>query len=133
MTAVFYILLLLAEHHGQVSFAGVAIPGATVTATQGDKKFVAITDSQGQYAFPELADGPFSIQVEMLGFTTVKQEVNSATAQFELKMLPIDQIQSEIVRAAPPQPPPTAAPAPAAAAGNPRQAAAQARQQAGFQ
>src|SRR5215471_20503843 len=54
----------LAQHHGQVTFAGVPVPGATVTATQGDKKLVAITDAQGQYAFPELADGPFSIRVE---------------------------------------------------------------------
>ena len=90
MTIAFYILLLLTEHHGQVSFAGLAVPGATVTATQGDKKFVAVTDGQGVYSFPELADGPFTIQVEMLGFSTVKQDVNAATAEFELKMLPID-------------------------------------------
>ena len=70
----------------------------------------------------------------MLGFTTVQQEVNSPAAQFELKMLPIEQIQSEIVRMSPPQPPPSATPAPAASPANARQAAGQPRQQAsGFQ
>jgi hypothetical protein len=127
---VFYVLLLISEHHGQVIFAGVPVPGATVTATQGEKKFVAVTDPQGAYAFPELADGPFTIQVEMLGFTTIKQEVTTPTAEFQLKMLPIEEIQAEVVRAAPPETPPT--PAPATAAANNRQAAGQQRQ-AGFQ
>ena len=36
MTAFLYILLLLASHHGQVLFDGIPVPGATVTATQGN-------------------------------------------------------------------------------------------------
>src|SRR5690349_2162926 len=40
-------LLAASEHHGQVQFGGLPVPGATVTATQGDKQFTAITDSQG--------------------------------------------------------------------------------------
>src|SRR5881396_2919946 len=99
MTIVLYILLLLTEHHGQVIFGGVPVPGATVTATQGEKKFVAVTDEQGAYSFPDLADGPFAVQVEMLGFSTMKQEVNAPTAQFELKMLPIEEIHAEVVHA----------------------------------
>src|SRR2546426_5741810 len=130
MTVVLYILLLLTEHHGQVMFGGVPVPGAMVTATQGEKKVVAITDQQGVYSFPELADGPFTIQVEMLGFSTMKQDVNAPTAEFELKMLPIEEIHADIVRAAAPEP---AAPAPAAAPANTRQPAAQPRQQTGFQ
>jgi hypothetical protein len=66
----------------------------------------------------------------MLGFSTIQQEVSTPTAQFELKMLPIEQIQAEIVRAAPPEPPPAAVPAPA---NNGRQPALQTRQQTGFQ
>ena len=119
MTAVFYILLILAEHHGQVIFAGVPVPGATVTATQGEKKFVVITDSQGAYSFPELGEGPFSVEVEMLGFSTLKQEVNTPTAELELKMLPIEEIHAEIVHETPPE----AAPAPGAAPSNARQPA----------
>jgi len=48
--------LAAAEHHGQVSFNGLPVPGVTVTATAGDKKFVAVTDQQGAYWFAELAD-----------------------------------------------------------------------------
>ena len=132
MAIVFSILLLLTEHHGQVMFGGVPVPGATITVTQGDKKFSAVTDPQGGYAFPELAEGSFTIQVEMLGFSTIKQEVNSATAEFELKMLPIEEIHAEIVHGAAPESPPAASAA-AAPANNGRPAAAQPRQQAGFQ
>ncbi len=128
MMVVFYILLLLTEHHGQVMFAGFPVPGATVTAVQGDKKFIAITDQQGVYSFPELAEGPFTIQVEMLGFSAIRQEVNAAAAEFEMKMLPIEEIHAETVHAAARDP----APAPAASS-NTKAAAAQPRPQAGFQ
>jgi hypothetical protein len=142
MTIVLYILLLLADHQGQVLFGGVPVPGATVTATQADKKFVVITDLQGAYSFPDLADGPFTVQVEMLGFSTVKQEVTTPTAQLELKMLPMEEIHAEVVHAAAPAsaPPPTAPAANVAsnngkpAAANGKQPAAPARPaQAGFQ
>src|SRR5919109_168826 len=105
MQVVFYILLLLMEHHGQVMFGGVPVPGATVTVRQGEKTFGTITDQQGFYAFPELSEGTFTIQVEMSGFSTIRQEVNSPNAVFELKMPPIAEIHSEIVHAT------TAAPA----------------------
>src|ERR1022692_5021582 len=73
--------LAAAEHHGAVTFGGLPVPGATVTATQGDKKLVAVTDPQGVYSFPDLADGVWTIQVEMLCFATLKQEVGvSASA-----------------------------------------------------
>src|SRR5262245_36437506 len=115
MTAVFYILLLLTEHQGQVMFGGVPVPGATVTATQSGKTYVATTDSQGAYSFPELAEGSFTLQVEMLGFSTIKQEVTMPTAQFELKMLPIEEMHAEIAHNAPPEPAPAAASATPAA------------------
>src|SRR5262245_39849462 len=118
MTALFYILLLLTEHHGQVLFGGVPVPGATVSATQADKKFVAVTDQQGAYSFPELSDGPFTIQVEMLGFSTVQQQVNAPTAEFELKMLPLEEIHAQIVHGASSEPTPTPVPAAAVPANN---------------
>src|ERR1035441_7405267 len=68
-------LLPASEHHGVVKFGGLAVPGATVTATQGDKKQVAITDPRGVYTFPDLADGVWNLQVEMLCFATLKNEV----------------------------------------------------------
>jgi len=115
-------------------FGGVPVPGATVTATQGQKKFVAVTDQQGKYSFPDLAEGPFAVEVEMLGFATVKQDVSTPTAEFELKMLPLEEMRAEIVHAPPPEP--VAAPAAVApASGNPRQAAntPPRQQQAAFQ
>jgi hypothetical protein len=145
MAIVLYILLILAEHHGQVIFGGVPVPGVTVTATQGDKKFVAITDTQGLYTFPELTDGPFTIQVEMSGFSSIKQEVNVISAELELKMLPIGEMRAEVVHAAAPPPASASSPAvqpasgstPAASAANARPAAAGQRgqppAQTGFQ
>ncbi|HEY4362141.1 MAG TPA: carboxypeptidase regulatory-like domain-containing protein [Bryobacteraceae bacterium] len=93
--------LRAAEHHGQVTFAGVAVPGAKVTATQGDKKLTAVTDMDGVYSFPDLADGTWSIQVEMSGFTPEKQDVTaSAMPVFEMKMLGLEAMNAT-VQAAP--------------------------------
>src|ERR1051326_598322 len=130
MTTIFYILLLLTGHHGQVMFGGVPVPGATVTVSQGEKRFVAVTDQQGGYSFPELADGPFTIQVEMLGFSTLQQEVNGPSAEFELKMLPIEEIHADVVHGAPAE---AAAPAASAASSNTKQAQGASRPQTGFQ
>ena len=130
--------LAAAEHHGQVSFNGLPVPGATVTATGGDKRFVAVTDQQGAYSFPDLADGVWTIQVEMLCFATIKQEVavapDAPSPVWELKVLPLEEIHAAATQ-------PAAAQPPAAAAAASRQArqesaaqgAAAANPQAGFQ
>jgi len=111
--------LVASEQHGQVTFSGLPVPGATVTATQGDKKITAVTDPQGAYSFPDLADGAWTMQVEMLGFSTLQGDVTigpeSKPSAWELKMLPLDQIHAEAQLAAPPPKPP-AAPAPNAPA-----------------
>jgi hypothetical protein len=54
--------LFASEYRGQVTFSGVPIPGATVTATQGDVKLVAITDPMGSYVFSDLPDGAWAIR-----------------------------------------------------------------------
>jgi len=97
--------LAASEYRGQVTFGGLPVPGATVTATLGDKKFVAITDLQGLYSFPDLTDGKWTIEIQMLGFETVKDTAASTTAKWELKLLPLDQIKAEIQSAAAPAPP----------------------------
>src|SRR3954454_4445043 len=116
LQALFYCTLALltpgltqaSEHHGMVKFAGLPVPGATITATMGDKKLVAVTDPQGQYTFPDLADGVWNLQVEMLCFSPLKMEVavapNSPSPEWELKLLPFDEIKASA-------PPPAAAPA----------------------
>ncbi len=83
-------------YHGQVTFNGLPVPGATVTATQGDKKESSITDQQGTYVFPDITDGAWKFQVQMEGFETLAQDVAVAAGTpgptFELKLLPLAQI-----------------------------------------
>src|SRR3984885_5240729 len=84
------------EYRGQVTFGGLPLPGATVTVTQGTKKVTAVTDQGGLYTFPDLADGPAKIEVEMLCFSTVTADVTisatTAPGKWELTLLPLEQI-----------------------------------------
>src|SRR2546430_9433875 len=102
-------LAAASEHQGQVTFGGLPVPGAMVTATQGSKELSTITDRQGLYSFPELTDGTWTIEVKMTGFSTIKQHVAIApaapAAKWELKMLPLDQVTAEIKAAASPPAP----------------------------
>jgi len=105
--------LMASEHHGSVKSGGLPVPGASVTATQGDKKVVTTTDENGLYSFPELADGVWTISIDMLGFEKVSREIGVAADApspiWDLKM------QSLEAMIAPPLPPPAPA-APAAPA-----------------
>src|SRR5438477_1569742 len=97
-------LLAAAEHRGLVKFSGLPVPGATVTAVQADKRLTAVTDQQGTYSFADVADGNWTIKVEMLCFAPVEREVAIAPGapapEWELKMLPFDEIKAN----APPPP-----------------------------
>ncbi len=90
------------EAYGQVTFGGLPVPGAAVTATLGDKKIVTITDEQGIYKLTDPADGTWTIRVEMLGFSPLTQDVTIAAGApsptFALKVLPFE----EITRGLPP-------------------------------
>src|ERR671913_1392066 len=67
---------LAAEHVGRVTLAGgVPVPGARVTATQGASTLVTTTDTQGAYRFMGIAEGTWSIQVEMVGLSPQKRDV----------------------------------------------------------
>ncbi len=106
-------LLAASEHRGMVKFGGLPVPGATVTATQGEKSFTAVTDPQGVYTFRDLADGNWNLKVEMLCFAPVEREIvvapNAPSPEWELKLLPFDEIKAS----APPPPPASAPPTPA--------------------
>src|SRR6266852_3925163 len=84
--------LAASEHHGQVKFGGLPVPGATVIATQDEKKFTAISSEQGTYSFANLPDGVWTIQVEMLCFSPIKQGVTVApgarASEWNLNLLP---------------------------------------------
>ena len=53
--------LTLAGQTGTVKSGGQPIPGATVTATAGDKKTTTTTDDAGRYEFTELAPGAYTL------------------------------------------------------------------------
>jgi hypothetical protein len=93
-----------AEHYGRVSFAGVAVPGATVTASQGDKRFVTSTDQEGVYRLSDLDAGAWTLQIEMLGFSTIAREITVAEdvppATWELTLLKFEEL-IEMVRLKP--------------------------------
>ena len=69
--------LLAVQQSGSVRAADQVVPGATVTARQGDTKVVAYTDENGRYTL-NLAPGVWDIQVQILGFTTVQNQVTVA-------------------------------------------------------
>jgi hypothetical protein len=61
----------VAEVSGAVTDpTGAAIAGAAVSMTETDKQIVrsTVTDSQGNYALPELPVGPYRLEVRANGF-----------------------------------------------------------------
>jgi trimeric autotransporter adhesin len=103
-------VLSATEHYGQVGFTGLAVPGATVTATQGDKQIVTTTDANGVYRFADLAEGNWTIKIEMRGFAALSRDVNvvagAQAAVWELALLPFEEITKGL-------PPPVSQAAPA--------------------
>jgi hypothetical protein len=106
-------LFAASEHYGQVAFAGVAVPGVTVTATQGDHRLVTTTDARGIFRLPDIADGAWTITIEMRGFATLTREVtmgaDAPPSMWELELLPFEEITRGLP---PPTPQPTRAPEP---------------------
>ena len=114
LAALFAAGLAGAEHKGTVKFGGLPVPGSTITAVQGDKKFVTVTGLDGSYSFPDLADGVWSMQVEMLCFAPVRQDVTVSAAAppsaWELNLLPFDEIKASAPAAPSAAAPPVAPP-----------------------
>jgi hypothetical protein len=128
------------QYQGTVKFGGVLVPGVVVTASQNDKKATVVTDDQGVYTFPELAGGVWSIEVEMSGFSKIKEDVTIGPGvppgAWELKMLSMTEMAATPTVMAPVASA-AAGPAPAGSAlapanGN-RVASASNAQQNGFQ
>ncbi len=86
------------EVHGLVTFGGLPLPGATVTATQGMQKLVTTSDQGGVYHFDNLADGVWTIAVEMQCFATIHAEItvsqDTPPGKWEMKLLPADQLMA---------------------------------------
>ena len=87
------------EYHGRVMYGGVPVPGATVTVTEGAKVLSTITDSQGLYEFPDLADGVWKIQIAMSGFAPLENQVtvapNLAQGEWEIQLLPSEKLLAD--------------------------------------
>src|SRR3984885_2967949 len=85
-------------YHGQITFGGLPVPGATVTVTQGAETLTSVSDQGGLYDFPNLADGGWKIEIEMQGFSTIDAEItiaaNSPEAKWELPLLSVDQMMA---------------------------------------
>jgi hypothetical protein len=97
--------LLGAESHGVVKAGGLPVPGATVTATLGDKRVVTTTDDGGFYSFPELEDGTWKISVEALGFVTAGRDIGVAPdlpgPEWDLKYQTLEAIANPVKPEAP--------------------------------
>jgi len=102
-------LVAATDHVGRVTLSGGSpVPGARVTATQGSTTVTTTTDVQGAYRLPGLADGAWTIEVSMVGFTSQRREVTvgtgAATAAWELAVMPFDEITRGIKVPAPAPP-----------------------------
>jgi hypothetical protein len=84
--------LCAAEYHGRVQYGGVPVPGATVTLTQGSTELTTVTDSQGLYEFPNVAEGSWKIDIELRGFapTHASVTIGATNDQGEWKLQMLD-------------------------------------------
>ncbi|HEX4748729.1 MAG TPA: TonB-dependent receptor [Bryobacteraceae bacterium] len=82
---------------GFVKSGGQPIPGATITANQGDKTVSTVTDSDGHYVFPLLGPGTWNVSIEMFGFEALKKDVDFASVtsalNFDLTLKPSPVLQ----------------------------------------
>ena len=80
-------------------YGGVPVPGATVTVTQGDKHFSAVTDRQGLYEFADIADGQWKIEIAMSGFATLDDNVtvgpDMPQRRWDLNLLGLEQMMAQ--------------------------------------
>ena len=97
-------LLAGGEHSGQVIFGDLPVPGATVTASAGDKKLVTATDERGVFKLPDATAGVWTLRVEMLGFETLTRDVTVTAepqpSEWTLKLRAFDDITAGIPRQA---------------------------------
>lgn len=83
----------VAELAGMVTFNGLPVPGAMVTASQTTTTLTATSGGDGRYAIENLKPGIWRIGVRMTGFAASERMVNlpaGATREdWELQMLPL--------------------------------------------
>src|SRR5262249_24963508 len=67
--------LLAVEQSGTVRSNGLAIPRATVIATQGAQRLITTTDDSGRYTYPSLTARAWAIEVELFASTPGRRDV----------------------------------------------------------
>ena len=86
------------EYRGQITFGALPVPGATITATQGDKKFTVTSDEAGRFRFEDLPDGQWAIEITLQCFAPVRADVavtpQTSPGEWELKLLPVEQLMA---------------------------------------
>src|SRR5580698_7330159 len=70
-----YHVLAAPGYSGQVRFGGLPVPGATVTASSGDRRLVTGTNEQAACPPADVDDGACPIGVEMLGVAPVERNI----------------------------------------------------------
>lgn len=91
-------LAAASQYHGQLSFHGWPVPGATVTVTQGTTRISTVSDQGGLFTFTDLQEGPARLEIEMQGFATIDADVTITPsvplAKFELTLLSLEQMMA---------------------------------------
>jgi len=82
-----------------VKFGGQPIPGATVIASQGERRTLTTTDETGRYEFLDLASGAYWLEVRMFGFQPARRQVQtgapgSSALEWNLELLPKPAVQA---------------------------------------
>ncbi|MGB6943256.1 MAG: carboxypeptidase regulatory-like domain-containing protein, partial [Bryobacteraceae bacterium] len=92
---------------GTVKFGNQPLPGATVTATEGNHRAVTTTDESGAYQFTDLAPGTYTVEVQMFGFQTARKQIQAGAAAqptaWSLELQPLRQREPREVAQRPQQ------------------------------
>ena len=88
------------ELTGRVVHNGLAVPGASVTATKGDRTVATHTDEEGVFRFETLEDGAWLVRVDMRGFVPLDRDITlpltAAPPPWALTMQPYAEIVAGI-------------------------------------
>lgn len=88
---------MASPYRGTVTFGGLPLPGATITARRGTATFATVSDENGAFRFDDLSDGKWTIDVAMQCFAPLHAEVtvapNLPAAAYALKLLDLATVQ----------------------------------------
>ena len=85
-----------ADTSGVVTVGGVAVPGATITATNGGSRVSTVSGIDGSFRLADLAAGTWTVRVEMAGFAPLVRDVRippeGPVDPWELALLPFEEL-----------------------------------------